>query len=233
MDQLIKNYLNPRHPGSFGGIERLRRATGSDKDEVLKALQTTDVYTISKENRQKFQRNPIVVTNLQQQYQMDLADVSKYQAQKDGTNHLLVAIDCFSRKISVQPVKFKGAVHIEPAMLTVFKELGIPDKVQVDKGKEFYNGTVNGLMKQNEVRMFSSENDDIKCSMVERIIRTLKERIWRYLRHIQATRYIDRLQDFVHSYNRTIHSAHGRKPVDVKHTNSLAVFPHFIQKASQ
>ena len=103
MDKLIAKYLNPKHPGSLGGIDRLLRSTGEaeNKETVLETLQHVDAYTLNKENRREFSRNPVVVTNLQHQYQIDLADLSKYSEQNDGIRYLLVAIDCFSKKASV------------------------------------------------------------------------------------------------------------------------------------
>ena len=226
MDQLIAKYLNPRHPGSLGGIDRLLRSTGEseNKETVLKALQHVDAYTLNKENRRKFPRNPVVVTNLQHQYQIDLADLSKYAEQNDGIRYPLVAIDCFSENASVQPLTTKEGPPVKKALELVFEELGVPLKVQFDKGTEFWNGTVQKFLRQKQVEMFTSENDDIKCCMAERLIRTLKSRIFRFYRFRLATRYIDKVQDFVYSYNHSIHSSHGQEPASVKHSNSLKTF---------
>jgi len=97
-------------------------------------------------------------------------------------------------------------------------------KIQVDKGKEFYNKDVKAFLKQRDVTMFSSENNDIKCAVAEAAIRGLKSRIWRLMRHRDSCKFYDRLQDLVHSYNRTIHSAHGMRPAEVTQHNSLEVF---------
>ena len=91
-------------------------------------------------------------------------------------------------------------------------------------GTEFYNNQVKRFLDERSITLFSSENDDIKCSMAERLILTFKRRIWRLFRHQSHTKYIDKLADLTHSYNRSLHSAHGMKPVDVKQTNSLTVF---------
>ena len=77
---------------------------------------------------------------------MDLADMIKYANENNGVRYLLVAIDCFIKRASVQPLLTKGAIHVEPAVGRVFHELGVPEKVQVDKGSEFYNATVKRLM---------------------------------------------------------------------------------------
>ena len=89
MKALLKKYLDPRNPGSFGGIDRLLRSANdvtSDREEVLKALQNNDVYTLNKDNRHKFPRDAVIVTNIQQQYQVDLADMSTYFAENDDVH---------------------------------------------------------------------------------------------------------------------------------------------------
>ena len=226
MEALWRKYLDPRHPGSLGGVERMKRAHDGDedRDQMERALQHLDTYTIGKQTRRRFKRNPIILTNLQQQYQMDLANMTKYANENNGIRYLLVAIDCFSKRASVQPLLTKGAIHVKPAVFKVFNELGVPEKVQVDKGSEFYNATVKRLMQEKKVNIFSSENDDVKCSMAERLIRTLLTRIWRYFRLIYATRYIDRLPDFIFAYNHSVHRSHGWQPAEVQQTNSLSVF---------
>ena len=219
-----KIYLDPKNPGSFGGVKRLREAANVSEKLAKEFLETRDEYSVNKEARKRFRRNPIVVTSLQQQYQIDLADMSRYKQQNNGTAYLLVAVDCFSRKVSVQPMKKKTGEETLEALKKVFADLGEPDKLQADKGKEFYNTTVQDYLKERQVILFSSENADIKCAMAERFIRTLKTRIWRLFRHRQNTVYIDKLQDIVTAYNNSTHAAHGLRPNDIRHDNSLTAF---------
>jgi hypothetical protein len=223
----MEKYLDPKNPGSFGGIERFyesAREDFPDKDAAKRLLQQLDPYTINKETRRKFKRNRIIVINPRQQLQMDLADFRKYRNENNGVQYLLFAIDCFTKKASVQPLLTKGGTHVKEAIKTVFADLGVPQRVQVDKGSEFYNSVVKTYLKKNNITLFSSENDDVKCSMAERLIRTFKARIWRMFRYRMSTTYIDKLQDFVFSYNRSVHSSHGLKPINVNDENSLSVF---------
>ena len=227
MENLLANYLNPRSPGGLGGVERFYQSVKNRNVSRLtakKLLQSSDPYSVNKETRKRFTRNRILVTNLGQQFQIDLADMRKYKNENDGVQYLLFAIDCFSKMASVQPLASKGAAHVKDALVQVMKDLGEPNKIQVDKGTEFYNATVAALMKRKLVLLFSSENDDIKCSMAERLIKTFKTRIWRLFRLRLSTEYMDKLQDLVYSYNRSVHSAHGMRPIDVKESNSLRVY---------
>lgn len=100
-------------------------------------------------------------------------------------------------------------------------------KVQSDKGKEMYNSTVEAYLKSCKVQLFSSENNDIKCAMPEQLIRTLKSKLFRFFQYGQATRYANKLKDFVASYNESVHSAHGMRPIDISEKNSLEVYQQY------
>ena len=59
----------------------------------------------------------------------------------------------------------------------------------------------------SNISFYTSENDGIKCALVERYNRTLKTRMWRYFTSSNSLRYVDVLDDLVKSYNDTIHSS--------------------------
>ena len=55
-----------------------------------------------------------------------------------------------------------------------------------------------------------------KSVVVERFIRILKNRIYKYLTSILKSLYIDKLDDIVSKYNNTYHRTIKMNPVDVK-----------------
>ena len=63
--------------------------------------------------------------------------------------------------------------------------------------------------------MYSKHNEG-KSVIVERFIRTLKTKIYKYMTSISKNVYIDKLDDIVNKYNNTYHSTIKMKPVDVK-----------------
>jgi len=132
--------------------------------------------------------------------------------------------DVFSKRISCQLLKQKSGSEVLAALQSTFLELGEPCKIQVDKGKEFYNAPVKMFLKKKGINMFSTENADIKCAIAENAIRTLKTRIWRLMRSRGSWKYYDQLQRLVKSQNMTISRSHGHRPIDVTHKNSLEIF---------
>ena len=63
--------------------------------------------------------------------------------------------------------------------------------------------------------MYSIHNEG-KSVAAQRFIRTLKNKIYKYMTSISKNVYIDKLDDIVGEYNNTYHRTIKRKPVDVK-----------------
>ena len=63
--------------------------------------------------------------------------------------------------------------------------------------------------------MYSMCNEE-KSVIVERFIRTLKNKIYKYMTSVSKDVYIDNLDDIINKYNNTYHSTIEMKTVDVK-----------------
>ena len=90
-----------------------------------------------------------------------------------------------------------------------------PSKIRVDKGSEFYNNCFKKWLKDNDIETYSTNNEG-KSVIVERFIRTLKNKIYKYMTSISKNVYIDKIDDIVKKYNNTYHTTTKMKPVDVK-----------------
>ena len=85
----------------------------------------------------------------------------------------------------------------------------------MDKGNEFYNNYLKKWLKENDTEMYLVHNEG-KSVFAERIIRTLKNKIYKYMTAISKNVYIDKLDDIVNECNNTYHRKIKMKPVDVK-----------------
>ena len=63
--------------------------------------------------------------------------------------------------------------------------------------------------------MYSMKNEG-KSVVAERFIRTLKNKIYKYMASISKNIYIDKFDDIFNKYNSTYHSTINMKLVDVK-----------------
>ena len=85
----------------------------------------------------------------------------------------------------------------------------------VDKGSEFYNSSFKKWLQYNGIVMYSTHNEG-KSVVAERSIRTLKNKIYKYMTSISKNVYIDKLDDIVNEYNNTYHTTIKMKNIDVK-----------------
>ena len=182
-----------------------------------------DAYTLHKPAKKKFRRRKTIVSGPGVQLQADLLDVSSNSQANDDTRYLLTIIDCFSRKAWAAPLKTKRGEDVADALRTAIGGLGYK-RLQTDKGREFLNANVTAVLRDEGIDTFTTENDDIKASIVERFNRTLKKKIYAYLTHTRSGRYIDDLQDFVDAYNDTPPSGTRRAPNVIDETNSEEVY---------
>ena len=84
----------------------------------------------------------------------------------------------------------------------------------VDKGSEFYNSSFKKWLQYNGIVMYSTHNQG-KSVVAERSIRTLKNKIYKYMTSISKNVYIDKLDDIVNEYNNTYHTTIKMKNIDV------------------
>ena len=135
-----------------------------------------------------------------------------------GVKYLLAVIDVFSKYGWLIPLKDKTGKSVSSALEAIFKERK-PEKMWVDKGKEFYNKDVKDL-----IELYSTENEE-KSSVDERWIRTMKEKMWKYFSANSTNIYINELLDLVREYNNTRHSSIKMTPTNAsKKENELRVW---------
>ena len=73
-------------------------------------------------------------------------------------------------------------------------------------------------MKSKNITHFVTHNEK-QANYVERFIKTIKNKIFKYMVEKNSPRYIEVLPKIVHSYNRTWHSGICSEPINVNKTN--------------
>ena len=209
-------YYDTKHTGSFGGIDRLRRAShpalGASAKGVKQWLSEQDTYTLHKPVRYRFRRRRVVVGAINHQWQADLVDMSRLKRYNDDHTFLLTVIDVFSKKAWSIALKNKSASSLTAAFRRLLRNNDGPQTMQTDKGKEFLNRQLQDFLKQKGIRHFTTHNEDTKACIVERFNRTLKTLMWKYFTKYQTLRYLDMVQHPVDSYNASYHRSIGMSP---------------------
>ena len=188
-----------------------KKTVGSDVTENIKLANELHKPIIRKLNKRKVYSS--FKDNI---WGADLADMQLLSKFNKGIKYLLCVIDLFSKYAFVVPLKDKKGISIVNAFQSILnKSKRKPNKIWVDKGSEFYNSSFKKWLQDNDIVMYSTNNEG-KSVVAERFIRTLKSKIYKYMTSISKNVYINKLNAIVNKYNNKYHTTIKMKPIDVK-----------------
>ena len=153
---------------------------------------------------------------------VDLADMQSLSRKNKGIKYLL---DLYSKYAFVISLKDKKGISIVNAFNKLIKQSNRkPNKIWVDQGEEFYNNVFEKWVSDNDINMHSTYNER-KSVVAERLIRTLKNKLYKHMTATGKNVYYDVLDDVVNKYNNTI--VHIKiKPIDVKNNKRVYIDEH-------
>lgn len=234
MDKYLQNiYYNLGQSASFSGSEPLIRRTRKKykSAQVREWLKAQDAYTLHVSKRKKFPTNKYIVNNVDDLWQMDLAVFNNLASYNDGYKYLLVVIDVFSKFVWARVLRRKTGKEVNEALESIFQsDKRKPQNIQSDKGREFISVLSRSFFKKHGINFYTTRNPDTKAAVVERVIKTLKHRLWRYFTYRNTLRYIDIIQAIVHGYNSTRHSSIKMAPAEVNEDNVLQVWKNLYSQ---
>ena len=211
-------YLDPSHPDHLYKIVKKEGKHKISHSQIKKWIQKKESYSLNKGIKRKFQRGRVVVEGIDDQFDIDLASLIYYADENDGYKYLLVVIDIFSHYGWVEPLKDKTANEIVKAFDKILQEGRIPKRLRSDAAKDFTSEKFQKYVKSKNITHFVTHTEK-QANYVERFIKTLKSKIFKYMVEKNSPRYIDVLPKIVQSYNRTWHSGICSEPINVNKTN--------------
>ena len=202
---LKRIYYDPNHPASFGGASRLAVAAKLPLKVVQEWLKSQSSYTLHKPARkQGYKTRKYLTSGIDHQWQADLVDMQMEGPHNDGYKYILVVIDIFSRYAWAEPVKTKSPQHVKPAFEKIFAKGRKPFKIQTDQGLEFESKTMKDFFASHGIEQFSVKSQ-FKAAIVERLNKTLKNKMWAYLTHSNSRKWVKILPLLVRAYNQAEH----------------------------
>jgi transposase InsO family protein len=221
-------YFDPQHPAAFGGAYKLYQYAKLQDDRITLEnvknwLSTRDEYTLYKPTKQNFKRNKIYVSYINEQWEIDLLDYSSFSKSNFGYKYLITIIDVFSKYLYVIPIKTKSMQEVTSKLTLLFDKVR-PTKIRSDRGKEFDNSGFRALCQKYNINHFVTENQTKKCAVVERVNKTLRIKIERFMNYNNTRRYIHMVKHLVKAYNSSIHRSTGMAPEDIDEEDEEIVF---------
>lgn len=169
--------------------------------------------------RKNFPRRRVIIKGLNDLLQIDMAEMRAYAKVNKGFKYILVVINVFSKFVWCEPVKNKTAKEVTSAMEKILKRMKTTCRnLQSDRGTEFINSNFKALMHKWKINHYSTYSN-LKASVIERLIRTLKNKIWKQFSLQGNYKWLDLLPEIVKKYNNTVHHTIKLKPINVGKEN--------------
>lgn len=186
------------------------------------------VEELHKPARRNFPRRRIIIRHYGEVWQIDLLEVQPYASSNKGFRYILVVIDCYSKYLWTRPLKNKTGKEVTKAMRSVISQAKyIVKHINSDHGSEMYNQYFKKLMKKYNINHYSTFTTK-KAAIVERVIRTLKNLMYKEFSINGNHKWLHILQSLTEKYNNTKHRTIGMKPAEVKPDTILNIFNYPI-----
>ena len=159
-------------------------------------------------------------------WQFDLMFYDQYATINSNHGVFLVAIEINTRFLMVVPLKNKDQYEVLRGFSEIYMhapEAITPVNILSDNGTEFKNATLQEIENELTINHFYAEPEDHrKLGMIDRVIRTLRTLIERFMASYDTHRFIDELPKLVENYNSSPSSATGMSPSDaLKHLDEI------------
>ena len=201
LKDLKRKYEKPGDPLYMAGIQTI-------KDHYKSALSIeakknffakSRSYTIHYEFKPEI-HNPYYIRRLRQMIQIDLTEISQISEYNKGYNYILVAIDCFSRKVWARLLMTKTADEVLSNFQSILNETGSVESIGSDRGKEFVNKKMKKFLFDSNIEL-KNPYTYTHAPFVERVQSTLQNLIYKHITRTINLKFYDKLQDIIKTYN--------------------------------
>ena len=223
-------YYDLRSPVSFSGFYKLYNKIKKDRlfkvtpKELKKWLSMQESYTSHHPVVRNFRRPRVLAFSLNYQWDGDTAFMVKYKDYNDGYSYFAVFIDIFSRFLYTYPLKTLSGSEMTKTFKKLILEEGIkPKKLRTDQGSEYKNKEFKRLLEQEKIDHIFTYYET-KANYAERVIKTIKLKIFKYFTNKETNRWIDILSDLTNGYNNSIHRSINMSPQDAQKSDPYKVW---------
>lgn len=154
--------------------------------------------------RKNFERRKYSMRGIADTLQADLIEMQQFKRNNRGYRYILIVIDVFSKRAFAEALKDKTAKSTTEAMEKIFIQVGQRIRnLQTDDGREFFNSKMKRLLAQyGDINHYHSYSVK-KASIVERLIRTIKRKLYMQISLNGSYRWYTILEKVIQTYNNT------------------------------
>ena len=208
-DKAFEVAKNPKYDGYQRGLVSMaynffykRTSSGTVKNVNISNKELAE--ELHKPIIKKFKKRKVHSPFVDNMLGAGLAEMQLIRKFNKVIRFLLCVIDIYSKYLWVIPLKDKTGITVTNAFQNILKKSNHkPDKIWVDEGSEFYKRLMKSWLEKKSIKTYSAHNEG-KSVAAERFIRTLKNKIYKYMMSVSKNVYVDKLDDIVNKYNNRI-----------------------------
>ena len=210
MDEILKAYKDNSYPSAAKLYEILNKKYPiKDIREAISGSTVRQLYYVKPPNK----HGHILANAPNQFWQCDLTILEQFPHTNRMYKYLLLCVDVFSRYAWAIPLKSKKIEGVVKA----FESIGSkPEYLVSDNGSEFIGKEFQDMLKRMGIAHRTAIiNDHHALGIIDRLTRTLKNMIYRNFIADNNTKWVDKLDLIIDSYNNTPNKGiYDYKPID-------------------
>ena len=145
----------------------------------------------------------------------DLLDMSDYSIKNNnGYRYIFVIIDNFSKYLFTTPLKNKNSQTMTKEFSNILSHSKRkPNKIETDRGKEFYNSTFKNFLKLNDINHYSRFTEK-RAVIAERVNKTIRNMLKKPVFEKGNSDWLSELPSINKTYNNTFHHSNKMTPTE-------------------
>ncbi|KAI6171954.1 hypothetical protein M3Y98_00919400 [Aphelenchoides besseyi] len=220
---ILKAYRSLDSSAAYSAVDnlwRVLRPKRISRAKIVRVLEEDRTASLHKPRRYRFKRLKTKPAGFYTDASMDLMFMPELEHWNNGMRYVLVLVEGLSRRIFTQPLRTKKPEDVIEALKKIFEEADyLFWSVFSDLGKEFKNQKVKEFLSSLQITQKLAHNAETKAALAERAIRTLKQRLYKYMSEKNTYRWIDALHPLTLAINRSPNRTLGFRPLDVNIAN--------------
>lgn len=223
MSSTSANFIDLSNPTAFTSVHKVNKATKRSKKKLKEELLQLDAYKLHHPAPKKFKRRRVFSPLPNYIWGMDLVEIKNKKSNYNKA-YVLTCIDFFDRSAWFEALKTKKGEEVLEAFKKIIQRSGRkPRKITSDHGRELKNRFFQKYCEDNNIIQYFT-NSPMKCTLCERLNRTLFQIISKYMTHFKSKRFVHKLSHFENIYNNSYHRSIGMSPASVNKENIAQVY---------
>ena len=206
LNDLKLNYTKLGSPIAYAGLDKIYNHYQKkiSKEKIAKFLASVYSYTIHKQVRTG-KKNPMYKYYKRYMWEADLIQITNVKEHNNNFSYIFLCIDNYTRFCWGRLLKNKSGYETLQAFKNILSTVEKkPERLLADKGGEIRNKKFETYCMSENIKLIKNETS-FKAPHVERLARTLENRIYKYISEVGSFKFYDKLQLFIKSYNNAHH----------------------------